>query len=61
MALKIDPDDANIYFNLGLVQVMQNDIDGAIQSFTTYLSMAGDQEALKTRVLLNQLTESRKV
>lgn len=60
MAMKIDPDDANIYFNLGLVQAMQQDIDAAIDSLSAYSKMAGSHEAAKTRELLDQLTHSKK-
>lgn len=59
-AKQIEPDDPNIYFNLGLVQAMQEDIKGAIASLSAYSQMVGGQEALKTNDLLSNLSQSQK-
>ena len=60
-ALEIEQGDANIYFNLGLVQVLTNDINGAIESLSTYSKMAGKDESAKAQDLVSQLIDSSKI
>ena len=59
-AKSIEPDDANIYFNLGLVQAMIGDTSSAIKSLSTYSQMVGNKEAGKAIDLVSQLTHSQK-
>ena len=60
-AKQIEPDDANIYFNLGLVQAMFGDIPAAIKSLSTYSQMVGANEAIKANELLKSLSLTKKV
>ena len=60
MAKEIEPGDPNIYFNLGLVQAMQEDIKAAIESLSVYSKMVGGHEAVKTNELLASLSQTRK-
>jgi len=59
-ALEIDPDDPNIYFNLGLVQALQEDIKASIESLYTYANMVNKDEAIKANELISQLSLSGK-
>jgi len=59
-ARSIEPDDANIYFNLGLVQAIIGDISSSIKSLSTYAQMVGNKEAGKAMALVSQLTHSQK-
>lgn len=59
-ALEIDPGDPNIYFNLGLVQALQENVKEAIDSLLTYSKMVGTKEAGRAINLVNQLKDSAK-
>ena len=59
-ALEIDADDPNIYFNLGLVQALQEDIMASIESLSTYANMVNKDEAIKANELISQLSLSGK-
>lgn len=59
-ALEIDPNDPNIYFNLGLVQAIQEDTNSAIRSLTTYAGMVSRNDAEKANILITQLAQSKK-
>ncbi|KAA3610700.1 MAG: tetratricopeptide repeat protein [Calditrichaeota bacterium] len=59
-AKNIEPEDPNIYFNLGLVQAMIGEISSAIKSLSTYSQMVGNKKAGKAIDLVSQLTHSQK-
>ena len=59
-ALEIEADDANTYFNLGLVQVLQGNVKEAIDSLSTYSKMVGTKDAAKAIDLVNQLSNTTK-
>jgi Flp pilus assembly protein TadD len=59
-ALEIEPGDANIYYNLGLVQALQEDIKSSIESLSTYAQMVNKDEAVKANALISQLSMSNK-
>jgi len=59
-AMEVDPDDPNIYFNLGLVQALQEDIKEAIDSLSIYANMVNKDEAQKANELISQLSLSGK-
>lgn len=58
LSLTIDPDFANAYFNLGLVQAMLEDYHDAIAILKRYRMLATDDEGAKADDLLSTLTRS---
>lgn len=58
LALTIDPNFANAYFNLGLVQTMLEDYPNAISLLRHYRSLAAEDEGIKADDLLSTLTRS---
>ncbi len=61
MALTIDPNFANAYFNLGLVQTMLEDYPNAIALLRRYRSLSTEDEGIKADDLLSTLTRSLNV
>lgn len=57
-SLEIEPNDANIYFNLGLVQALMEEIKEAIASLKIFVSLVSEEEAQKANELINRLSNS---
>lgn len=58
IAAKIDPDFPNIYFNLGLVLAITEDLKGAIRALGQYQSLVSSEEGDKAESLLVSLRRS---
>src|SRR5216117_3010990 len=58
MAAEVDPSFANIYFNLALVQAINNDFSAAISALTRYQELVSKDEALNAEELLHNLKRS---
>ena len=58
LALTIDSNFANAYFNLGLVQTMLEDYPNAISLLRQYRNLAEEEEGVKADDLLSTLTRS---
>jgi len=58
IAAKIDPDFPNIYFNLGLVLAIAEDLQGAIRALDRYKDLVRPGEAEKAEDLLVSLRRS---
>ena len=59
VARSIDPMYPNLYFNLGLVLALADDVEAAIQALRRYLELASDEESPKVNELLRQLVETK--
>jgi tetratricopeptide (TPR) repeat protein len=58
MAAAVDPDFANVYFNLALVQSLNNDLTSAIATLTKYQQLVPAEEARHADDLLRNLRQS---
>src|SRR3989454_12056695 len=58
MAKEVDPSFANVYFNLALVQAINNDLGAAINALTRYQELVSEDEALNAEELLHKLKRS---
>jgi tetratricopeptide (TPR) repeat protein len=58
MAAEVDPDFANIYFNLALVQSINGELAAAIKSLTTFQQLAPANEARNADELLRNLRQT---
>jgi len=58
MAAEVDTSFANVYFNLALVQSINNELAAAINSLTTYQKLASPEEVRHTEDLLHNLKKS---
>src|SRR5436190_18358224 len=58
MAREVDPSFANVYFNLALVQAINNDLGAAISALTRYQELVSKDEALNAEELLHNLKRS---
>jgi Flp pilus assembly protein TadD len=58
MAARVDPAFPNVYFNLALVQAINNDLGGAVTSLTHYRKMVSEDEARNADELLDRLMKS---
>ena len=58
MAEEVDPAFANVYFNLALVQVINNDLAAAVSALRKYQQLVSEVEARKADELLHNLTKS---
>jgi tetratricopeptide (TPR) repeat protein len=56
MAITIEPEFPNSYFNLALTQVMNKEVAEAIQSLLTYRSLVTPEEQRLAEELINKLT-----
>jgi len=54
----VDPSFANVYFNLALVQAINNDLGAAISALTRYQELVSKDEALNAEELLHNLKRS---
>jgi tetratricopeptide (TPR) repeat protein len=59
VAQSIDPGYPNLYFNLGLVLALADDIEGAIAALTKYLEMVSVDDTSKVNEILRQLVETK--
>lgn len=58
MAGEVDPSFANVYFNLALVQAINNDIAGAKAALAKYQALVSEGEARNAGQLLQNLRKS---
>jgi tetratricopeptide (TPR) repeat protein len=58
MAGQVDPSFANVYFNLGLVQAISNDLAAAVSAFTRYQELVSEAEGRNVDELLRNLKTS---
>jgi len=58
IAATIDPSFPNVYFNLALVQAINNEITAAISALTTYQELAPKDEGRNADELLDNLKKS---
>ncbi len=58
MAGQVDPSFANVYFNLGLVQAISNDLAAAVSALTRYQELVSETEGRKVDELLHNLRKS---
>jgi tetratricopeptide (TPR) repeat protein len=58
MAAEVDPDFANVYFNLGLVQSLNHELAAAIATLTKYQQLVPADEARNADELLRNLRQS---
>lgn len=58
IAEEIEPSFPNLYFNLALVQAINNDIGAAVSALTTYRGMVPDEEGRNADELLSTLRKS---
>jgi tetratricopeptide (TPR) repeat protein len=58
LAAEIEPDHAGVYFNLGLVAAITNDLTAALDSLKKYKSLASTDEGKKADDLLENLQRS---
>jgi len=60
IALEIDPDFPNAYFNLGLIHAINNDFSAAAESIKRYVELVPEAEGMKARELLTILQQTLK-
>lgn len=58
IAIEIDPDFPNSFFNLGLTQAMNREYKEAAQSLNQYMSLTPSEEHAHTHKLVRQLMET---
>lgn len=58
MAAEVDPTFPNVYFNLALVQAINNELGAAISALTRYQEMVSDDEGRNADELLENLKKS---
>lgn len=58
MAGEVDPSFANVYFNLALVQALNNDLAAAVSALTKYQELVSEDEARNADELLRNLKKS---
>jgi len=58
MAREVDPSFANVYFNLSLVQAINNDFDGAVIALSKYRELVSEAEGRIAEELLHNLRKS---
>jgi len=58
MAGQVDPSFANVYFNLGLVQAISNDLAAAVSALTRYQELVSEAEGRNVDELLHNLKAS---
>jgi|ERR1044071_4473362 tetratricopeptide (TPR) repeat protein len=58
MSAEVEPQFPNVYFNLALVQALNNDAQAAINSLTTYQSLVSEHEGRIAEELLTNLKKS---
>ncbi len=58
MAGQVDPSFANVYFNLGLVQAISNDLAAAVSALTRYQELVSEAEGRNVDELLHNLKKS---
>lgn len=54
-ALELEPDDPNVYYNLGLVYALQEEVTAAIEVLSTYVTMVKEHDAAKANELISNL------
>jgi len=59
VARSLDPSYPNLYFNLGLVLALADDVEGAIEALRVYLDLASADDTQKVNELLRRLVETK--
>jgi tetratricopeptide (TPR) repeat protein len=57
MAAEVEPSFANVYFNLALVQAINNDLPAAVRALSRYRELVSEVDAQHTEELLRNLKE----
>ena len=55
MAAEVEPDLPNVYFNLGLVSALSEELEKAVEALSRYKELAPDDEASKADELIHSL------
>ena len=55
LAAELEPRFPNIYFNLGLVRVLEGDLTAALDVFRKYRELAPEDDADKAKELIGRL------
>jgi tetratricopeptide (TPR) repeat protein len=58
MAVEVDPSFPNVYFNLALVQAINNDLAAAVSALTKYQELVSESEGRNADELLRNLKRS---
>jgi tetratricopeptide (TPR) repeat protein len=58
IASEVDPSFANVYFNLALVQAINNELAAAINTLTRYRELVSEDDARNAEELLHDLRKS---
>src|SRR3989441_4341083 len=58
MAAEVDPGFVNVYFNLALVQAINNDLAAAVSALSKYQELVSEEEARNADELLHNLKKS---
>jgi len=58
MAVEVDRDFANAYFNLALVQSINNDPDAAVRTLGKYRDLASEEDGRMAEELLETVKKS---
>jgi len=58
MAAEVDPSFPNVYFNLALVQSLNNELGAAVSALTRYQELVSEDEARNANELLRNLKKS---
>jgi hypothetical protein len=58
MAVEVEPVFPNVYFNLALVQAINNELAAAINALTKYQELAPEDEGRNADELLRNLKQS---
>jgi Flp pilus assembly protein TadD len=58
LAAELDPMFPNVYFNLALVQAINNDLGAAVETLTRYREMVPPDEGRNVEELLENLRKS---
>ena len=58
MAVEMDPSFPNVFFNLALVQAINNDLDAAVSALTRYQELVSEDEGRIADELLRNLKKS---
>jgi Flp pilus assembly protein TadD len=58
MAAEVDPSFANVFFNLALVQAINNDLSAAVRALTQYQQLVPEEEGRNADEFLHNLKRS---
>ena len=58
MSVEVEPSFPNVYFNLALVQAINNDLGAAVSALTRYRELVPEDEGRNAEELLDNLKKS---